>query len=223
MEPLRILLVDDHVIFRKGVMALLAPRRDVEVVSEAGDGCEAIAQARETVPDVILMDISMPKCSGLEAVRIIKREMPHVKIIMLTVSDDGRDLFTAIKNGADGYLLKTLEPYELFDMLEGIRHDEAPITGTLARKILQEFRQTDQSQPPQLEARDELTSREIEVLELVVEGAKNREIAAALSISENTVKIHLRNILEKLHLQNRIQAAVYAVRQGLVDDSSQKQ
>ncbi len=223
MEPLRILLVDDHVLFRKGVTALLAPRRDVEVVSEAGNGCEAIAQARETVPDVILMDISMPKCSGLEAVRIIKREMPHVKIIMLTVSDDDRDLFTAIKNGADGYLLKTLEPYELFDMLEGIRHGEAPITGTLARKILREFRQTDQSLPPQFEARDELTSREIEVLELVVEGAKNREIAAALSISENTVKIHLRNILEKLHLQNRIQAAVYAVRQGLVGDSSQKQ
>ena len=223
MEPLRILLVDDHVLFRKGVESLLAPRQDVEVVGEAGDGLEAIAQARETVPDVILMDIHMPQCDGLEAVRIIKREMPHVHIIMLTVSDDNRDLFAAIKNGAEGYLLKNLEPYQLFDMLEGVRRGEAPISGTLAAKILQEFRQPDQSLAQKPEARDELTPREIEVLERVVEGATNREIAEALTITENTAKIHLRNILEKLHLQNRIQAAVYAVREGLVDGSSQTQ
>jgi len=221
MEPLRILLVDDHVLFRKGVAALLAARQemDVVVVGEASDGLEAIAQARETVPDVILMDIHMPECDGLEAVRVIKREMPHVHIIMLTVSDDDQDLFTAIKNGAEGYLLKNLEPYQLFDMLEGVRRGEAPISGTLAAKILQEFRQPDQSLVPKPEAREALTPREIEVLERVVEGATNKEIAEALVITENTVKIHLHNILEKLHLQNRIQAAVYAVREGLVDDS----
>jgi DNA-binding NarL/FixJ family response regulator len=219
MEPLRVLLVDDHILFRKGVASLLASHKDIEVVGEAGDGVEAVAKARETVPDVILMDLAMPKCSGLEATRLIKREMPHVKIIMLTVSDDDRDLFAAIKNGADGYLLKNLEPHQLFDMLEGVRRGEAPISGVLAAKILQEFRQPDQSLPRQSEANDKLTPREIEVLERVVEGATNKEIAEALVITENTVKIHLRNILEKLHVQNRIQAAVYAVRQGLVNDS----
>jgi DNA-binding NarL/FixJ family response regulator len=223
MESLRILLVDDHVLFRKGVAALLASRQDIEVVGEAGDGFEAIAQARETVPDVILMDIHMPQCDGLEAVRIIKREMPHVCIIMLTVSDDDRDLFAAIKNGAEGYLLKNLEPYQLFEMLEGVRRGEAPISGTLAAKILQEFRQPAQNAAQDPEAREELTPREIEVLKQVVEGATNKEIAEALVITENTVKIHLRNILERLHLQNRLQAAVYAVREGLVDESSQRQ
>jgi DNA-binding NarL/FixJ family response regulator len=220
MEPLRILLVDDHVLFRKGVAALLAARQetDVIVVGEAGDGLEAIAQARETAPDVILMDIHMPGWDGLEAVKVIKREMPHVHVIMLTVSDDDRDLFAAIKNGAEGYLLKNLEPCQLFHTLEGTRRSEAPISGTLAAKILQEFRQPDQSLAQKPEAREELTSREIGVLELVVEGATNNEIATALSLTENTVKIHLRNILKKLHLQNRIQAAVYAVREGLVDD-----
>ena len=223
IEPLRILLADDHVLFRKGIAALLAARQDMEVVGEAGDGLEAIAQARETVPDIILMDIHMPGCDGLEAVRIITREMPHVHVIMLTVSDDDRDLFAAIKNGAEGYLLKNLEPYQLFDMLEGVRRGEAAISGTVAAKILQEFRQLDQTMTPKPEAKEELTPREIEVLERVVEGATNKEIATALSITENTVKIHLRNILQKLHLQNRIQAAVYAVREGLVDDSSQTQ
>jgi DNA-binding NarL/FixJ family response regulator len=223
MEPLRILLVDDHVLFRKGVASLLVPRQDMEVVGEAGDGLEAIARARQTVPDVILMDVHMPGCDGLEAVRIIKREMPHVHVIMLTISDNDHDLFAAIKNGAEGYLLKNLEPYQLFDMLEGVRRGEAPLSGAVAAKILQEFKQPDQSLALKPEAREELTPREIEVLELVVEGATNKEIAETLVITENTAKIHLRNILEKLHLQNRIQAAVYAVREGLVDNSSQTQ
>ena len=223
MEPLRILLVDDHILFRKGVGALLASRQDMKVVGEAGNGLEAIAQARETVPDVILMDISMPECDGLEAVRVIKREMPHTKIIMLTVSDDDKDLFEAIKNGAQGYLLKNLEPYQLFDMLEGVRRGEAAINGMMAAKILQEFRQPAQSVVQTPEARDALTSRELEVLERVVEGDTNREIAEILFITENTVKIHLRNILDKLHLQNRVQVAVYAVREGLLNESPQTQ
>ncbi len=221
MEPLRILLVDDHVLFRKGVAALLATRQDIKVVGEAGDGLEAVARARETMPDVILMDVSMPRCSGLEATQLIKQEMPHVHIVMLTVSDDDRSLFAAIKNGAEGYLLKNLEPQQLFDKLEGVRRGEAALSGTLAAKILQEFRQPDKSLAQQLEVRDELTPREIEVLKLVVEGDSNKEIAAKLGIQENTVKIHLRNILEKLHLKNRIQAAVYAVRQRLVKDALQ--
>jgi DNA-binding NarL/FixJ family response regulator len=168
------------------------------------------------MPDIILMDINMPRCNGLEAVKSIKQEMPHVHIIMLTVSERDLDLFAAIKNGAEGYLLKNLEPEQLYEMLEGIRRGESPISGALASKILNEFRQPGASQPPSSEVGNGLTAREIQVLELVVEGETNKEIATDLSIAEDTVKIHLRNILEKLHLQNRIQAAVYAVRQGLV-------
>lgn len=218
---LRILLVDDHVLFRKGVAALLASHQDIQVVGEAGDGLEAVDRARETVPDVILMDIGMPRCDGLDATRRIKREMPHVKIVMLTVSDDDQHLFEAIKSGAQGYLLKNLEPYQLYDMLESISRGEAPLSGAIAAKILEEFTRPDHGVAPESEATEELTSREIGVLELVAKGQSNREIASALVISENTVKIHLRNILEKLHLHNRIQAAVYAVRQGLVEETPQ--
>ncbi len=218
---LRILLVDDHVLFRKGVTALLSSRQDMQVVGEAGDGLEAIALARGTLPDVILMDIGMPKCDGLEATRRIKREMPYAKIVMLTVSDEDQHLFEAIKSGAQGYLLKNLEPYQLYDMLESISRGEAPLSGAMAAKILEEFTRPDPGSAQEPEARDELTTREIDVLELVAEGKTNKEIASTLVISENTVKIHLRNILEKLHLQNRIQAAVYAVRQGLMDETPQ--
>lgn len=218
MEPLRILLVDDHILFREGVAALLSTRPAMEVVGQAGDGLEAIARARETVPEVILMDISMPNCSGLEAVRVIKREMPHVHIIMLTVSDDDDDLFAAIKSGAEGYLLKDLEPAQLFSMLNGVRRGEVAMSGAMAARILQEFRQPGQSRGGQGEVREELTPREVEVLAEVVKGETNKGIAAALNITENTVKIHLCNILGKLHLQNRIQAAVYAVRRGLVQN-----
>ncbi len=217
-QPLRILLADDHVLFRKGLTALIAARHDMQVVGEASDGLQAIALARETKPDVVLLDINMPKCSGLEAIPSILRDVPQVRIVMLTVSEEDNDLFTAIKNGAYGYLLKDLEPQLLFDMLEGVRRGEAPVAGVMAAKILHEFRQMDKSTAPPQESPDQLTARESEVLKLVANGATNREIATALSISENTVKVHLRNILEKLHLQNRIQATVYAVRQGLADD-----
>jgi DNA-binding NarL/FixJ family response regulator len=216
---LRILLVDDHVLFRKGVAALLATRQDLQVVGEAGDGLEAIEMARETLPDVILMDINMPRCDGLEAIRQIKREMPHVTIVMLTVSEDDKHLFDAIKGGAQGYLLKNLEPYQLYDLLTSISKGEAPLSGAIAAKIIKEFTRPNPGMANAPEILDELTEREMMILQLVAEGKTNGEIASALVISENTVKIHVRNILEKLHLQNRIQAAVYAVRQGLVDDN----
>lgn len=221
VRRMQILLVDDHVLFRKGVAALLSKHQDFQVVGEAGDGLEAIAAARELLPDVILMDISMPRCNGLEATRIIKHEMPHVKIVILTVADDDQNLFEAIKSGAQGYLLKNLEPYQLNDLLESISRGEAPLSGAIAAKILKEFTQPTSATNHESQLVEELTAREVEILQLVVNGLTNKEIASELVISENTVKIHLRNILEKLHLQNRIQAAVYAVRQGLVD-SNQK-
>jgi two-component system nitrate/nitrite response regulator NarL len=224
MEAMCILLVDDHILFRKGIASLISSRKDMKIVGEASDGIEAVKIARETIPDVILMDINMPNRNGLEAVKIIKEEMPQIGVVMLTVSDDDDDLFQAIKNGANGYLLKNLEPQQLYEMLEKIRQGEAPLSGAMAVKILQEFRQPPPGDIQHKEPVDELTAREIEVLEEVVKGASNKEIADILNITENTVKIHLRNILEKLHVQNRIQAAVHAVREGLISDPlSQKQ
>ncbi len=217
MAALRILLVDDQVLFRKGIAALLQMHPGFQVVGEAGNGREAIQRARDLVPDVILMDIEMPQCDGLEATSRIKREMPHVHIIMLTVSGAKEDLFTAIKNGAEGYLLKDLEPEQLYERLEGVQKGESPISGALAAKILNEFRKVEAQQEP-FEAESELTPREKEVLELIAQGKMNKEISQELSIAEDTVKNHLRNILAKLHLQNRIQAAVYAVRKGIVHD-----
>jgi DNA-binding NarL/FixJ family response regulator len=219
MESLRILLVDDHILFRKGLASLMESRDDLAVVGEAGDGEEALVKARETMPDIILMDVRMPKCNGLEATRRIKREMPCVKIVMLTVSYEDRDLFVAIKNGAEGYLLKDLEPEQLFTMLERVRQGDVPLSGVIAAKILKELAPDRRDEQPE-GAREELTPREIEILKLLTEGATNKEIGTRLFIAENTVKMHMANILEKLHLQNRIQAAVYAVRQGLLDDSA---
>ena len=220
MEPLRVLLVDDHALFRKGIASLLSGRQGFTVAGEAEDGVEAVRIAQQTLPDIILMDVNMPNRGGLEAAKIIKREMPHVQIVMLTVSDNDDNLFEAIKNGATGYLLKDLEPQQLYRMLDGIRQGEAAISGAMASKILQEFRQPEEDRADSTSREvDELTPREVEVLRQVVTGATNKEIAKTLHITENTVKIHLRNILEKLQVQNRIQAAVQAIRDGLVDES----
>ncbi len=219
-ERLRVVLVDDHILFRKGLKALLLDLENIEVIGEAGDGLEALEKARELMPDLILMDIAMPRCNGVEAARRIKEEMPHIKVVMLTVSDSDEDLFEAIKSGAQGYLLKNLEPDDLFEMLDGVSRGEAPISGQTAAKILKEFSLQAQRQSLAAATHNGLTAREVEVLKMVAEGATNNEIASGLFITENTVKNHLRNILSKLHLQNRIQAAVYAVQKGLISDSS---
>lgn len=220
--PIRVLLVDDHALFRKGIASILAGERGFEVVGEASDGLEALERARELMPDVILMDIFMPGSNGLEATRRIKEALPYVKIIMLTVSEEDQNLFEAIKSGAQGYLLKKIEPRELFAMVKGVVHGDAPISSAMAAKILGEFaRQARRTAPPRQPGAD-LSPREKEVLELVTQGKSNKEIAGALAIAENTVKNHLKNILEKLHLENRVQAATFALREGLVEKPSEK-
>lgn len=212
---MRVLLVDDHALFRDGIASLLTAW-GIEVVGQASDGLEALEKARILHPDLILMDVKMPRCNGLDATRVIKGEMPQVKIVMLTVSDDEQDLYEAIKAGAQGYLLKNLRGEEFIEMLSAVSRDEAPISPIMASKILAEFaRQSTRSAPPTL--RDELSEREREVLRLLAQGQTNKDIAARLYVSENTVRYHIKNILAKLHLRNRAQAAAYAVQQGLAD------
>jgi len=215
-SELEILLVDDHPLFRKGVRSLLEAKPGYRVIAEASNGCEAVALTRASKPAVIFMDIDMPVMNGLEATRIIKKEFPETSIIILTVSDYDSVLFDAIKAGASGYLLKNLEPVELYTTLDKIRNGEAVINGVLATKILREFNRMSGAREKAKEI-EPLSEREIEVLEHLVRGKDNKEIARALSIAPSTVKTHLQNIMDKLHLKNRIEAAVYAVGEGLVD------
>lgn len=212
---MKVLLVDDHALVRNGVASLLAARK-IDVVGEAADGLEALEKARSLHPDLILMDIKMPRCSGLEATRLIKAEMPDIKVVILTVSDEDDDLFEAIKSGAEGYLLKNLLAEEFFALLSGVARGEAAISPIMAARIIEEFarkgtRESETGQPD-----SEPTAREMDVLKLVASGSSNKEIALTLEITENTVKYHLRNIMEKLHLRNRAQVAAYAVSKGLI-------
>ncbi|MBI4283757.1 MAG: response regulator transcription factor [Chloroflexi bacterium] len=210
---MKVLLADDHALVRNGIASLLRAN-NIEVVGEAGDGLEAREKARVLQPDVILMDIEMPRCNGLEATRLIKAEMPQIKIIILTVSDDDDDLFEAIKSGASGYLLKNIKAEEFFALLAGVVRGEVAIPSLLATKIIEEFGRRASGEADS-SSESELTGREAEVLTLVARGDSNKEIATALDITENTVKYHLRNIMEKLHLRNRAQVAAYAVSKGI--------
>jgi DNA-binding NarL/FixJ family response regulator len=214
---LKVMLVDDHVLFRKGLASLLDAQPNIKVIGEASNGLEAIELTKVLQPDLIMMDINMPKCDGIQATRVIKQILPQTKIVMLTASEDDQYLFEAIKIGAQGYLLKDLELYQLLDLLESISKGEAILSSAMATKIFRELSHEKHNEKQPDEVPDELTERETTILKYVAQGLMNREIAETLSISENTVKIHLRNILEKLHLKNRIQAAVYAVREGIAD------
>ncbi len=214
-----VLLVDDHSLFREGLANLLSGQDGIEVVGQAANGGEAIARARELQPDLILMDIKMPGMSGLGGTRRIKEEMPHTRIVMLTVSEDDDDLFEAIKSGAEGYLLKTIKSRDLIEMLKGVSQGEVALTRMMARKLWQEFaQQGNQEAQPASMYQPILTRREMEVIRLLSEGISDKEIAGRLSISVRTVKNHVHNILEKLQLQNRFQAASYALRKGLVKE-----
>ncbi len=212
---MRVLLADDHPLFRDGLATLLRAR-GMDVVGEASNGLEAVEKARALKPDLILMDVNMPQMSGLEATRIVKTERPETKIVILTVSDDDENLFEAIKSGAQGYLLKSLQSQAFFELLNGVAQGEAPISRGLATKILGDFAKHLQQDEAQAANKEDLTDREKEVLRLVAEGATNRDIAGKLNVTENTVKYHLKNILEKLHLRNRAQAVAYAMQTGLL-------
>ncbi|GAH80408.1 unnamed protein product [marine sediment metagenome] len=218
MEPVKVMVVDDHTLFRRGIAAVLAEAENLEVVGEASGGLEAIEKAKQIVPDVILMDLNMPECSGLEATQALQTEMPQVNILVLTVSDKESDLFAAIKFGARGYILKNTEPDELIHAIFHIAQGGVIVSPLMATKLLTEFKdlRAGVEREPAEEAGAGLSPREGEVLQLLAQGATNKGIGDSLFISENTVKTHLRNIMEKLHLANRSQAAAYAVQKGLV-------
>jgi DNA-binding NarL/FixJ family response regulator len=217
-ERVRVLIVDDHALFRRGLMLVLENEDGIEVVGEAEDGIEALAAAERLAPDVVLMDVRMPKLTGIEATRALAESLPTTKIIVLTVSDEEADLFEAIKAGAAGYLLKEISIEEVADAIRAVVQGQTLISPSMASKLIAEFsalakRADDPSSLPA----PRLTDRELEVLKLVAQGLTNREIAEQLFIAENTVKNHVRNILEKLHLHSRMEAVLYAVRQNLFD------
>jgi len=218
MDSIKVLVVDDHTLFRRGIAAVLANQASLEVAGEAADGVEALEKAKEIIPDVILMDLNMPRCSGLEAIQALQAEMPQVNILVLTVSEMEADLFAAVKFGARGYLLKQTEPEELVHAILHIAQGGVIVSPLMATKLLTEFKDLTASaeKEPVDKASADLSPREGEVLQLVAQGATNKEIADSLFISENTVKTHLRNMMEKLHLANRSQAAAYAIKRGLV-------
>ncbi len=216
--PIRVLIADDHALFRRGLRTVLELDGDIVVVDEAGDGIAAVERAEACVPDVVLMDVRMPRRTGIEACQLIKDRVPSTRIVMLTMSDEESDLFDAVRAGANGYVLKDVPGEEIAAGIRAVMGGDSLISPSMASKLLAEF--------AQLRRRDaddavthlpKLTEREIEVLGLVARGLGNREIGKELFISENTVKNHVRNILEKLQLNTRMEAAMYAVRQNLIN------
>jgi DNA-binding NarL/FixJ family response regulator len=215
-SDIRVLVVDDQELFRRGLTMLLGVEPDIEVVGEAADGAAAATLAAGSAPDVVLMDVRMPRQSGIEACAAVKEAAPQARIIMLTVSDDEADLYDAVKSGASGYLLKDSSIEEVAQAIRVVADGQSLISPSMAIKLLDEFKQmarTDRQAVPT----PRLTERELEVLRLVAQGLNNREIAKQLFISENTVKNHVRNILEKLQLHSRMEAVMYAVREKILD------
>ncbi len=209
MHKIHVLVVDDHALFREGMVNILNAQPGIQVVGEASDGLEALVMARALHPDVILMDITMPGVDGVEATRQIKQELPDTRIVMLTVRDEDDKLFEAIRNGADGYLLKTIRAGQLVEMIRAAHRGEAAIGPGLAARVLNEFRRlaTSPANAPADEALASLTPREREVLSLIARGASDREIAQELTVSLYTVKAHVRNLLQKLQVSSRQEAA----------------
>ena len=217
-EPtIRVLLVDDQPLFRRAIATLIAEQSGLEIVGEADNGLEAIEQAHALHPDLVVMDVEMPVMDGVEATRRIRDELPAMKVVILSVSETDEHLFNAIRWGAHGYLLKDLRPEQLYELIRAVMRNETVLSPAIAGRLLREFRERpDRPTVPTPEtAGPLLTQREVQVLQLVAEGLSNKEIGGRLSITEGTVKNHVHNALEKLQLENRIQAAAYVVRRGL--------
>lgn len=209
---MRVLVVDDHSLFRDGIVSLLGAT-GFTVVGQAGDGKTAVSEALRLRPELVLLDIHMPELTGLEALKQIKAQLPETRVVMLTVSEDEETLVEAIKNGADGYLLKHLSGTEFIEMLDGLKRGEAAITRKSASYLMKQLSKPD---PQQEKPVQPLSEREIEILQLLAEGLSNKQISEKVSLSENTVKYHLKNILHKLNVQNRTEAVMYALRNDLV-------
>jgi DNA-binding NarL/FixJ family response regulator len=220
-DPIRVLIADDHALFRRGLQMVLDEEQDIELVGQASDGAEAVIRAGEALPDVVLMDIRMPKTSGIEAARAMKEAAPSARIVMLTISDEEEDLFEAIRSGASGYLLKDIPLDEVADAVRAVYGGQSLINPSMAGKLLTEFatlgRRDQEEELKQQVPAPKLTDREMEVLKLVARGMNNRDIAKELFISENTVKNHVRNILEKLQIHSRMEAVMIAVREKLIE------
>ena len=220
MDAIRVLLVDDHALFRRGIASVLESHEGIEIIAEAVNGYEAIEKTRELLPQVILMDLMMPGLDGLEAIQAIHVEYPHINILALTVSENRADLLSAMKFGAKGYVLKNVEPEQLIQAVLHISLGGVIISPQMAEGLLNEFRvpPTGGASETQSVSETNISPREKEILQLLATGASNKQIADTLSISENTVKTHMQNIMEKLQLQNRSQAAAYAIKKGLIKE-----
>jgi DNA-binding NarL/FixJ family response regulator len=216
VAPIRVMIADDHDLYRRGMQVVVELDGTAQVVGEASNGADAVEVCQRVTPEVVLMDVRMPGVGGIEACRLIREAVPSARILMLTMSDDESDLFEAIKAGASGYLLKDLPGEEVADAIRRVHDGQAIIPPGMAATLLTEFTRLSQEPEPISGSAPLLTDREVEVLRLVARGRANREIADELVISENTVKNHVRNILEKLHLHSRVEAAVYAHRQHLL-------
>lgn len=220
---MELMLVDDHPLFLEGLQYLLETY-GISVAGVAKNGKEALSKARIIRPDIILMDIKMPECGGLDALKLIKAEMPEIKIVMLTTSDEDEDLFQAVKYGASGYLLKNINAKELIDVLNDIEKGYATLSPNLAAKVLSEFKLKNEREDKAAEhyskdiTEEVLTERQLEVLKMTARGMTYKDVGEALGLSERTIKYHMGRILEMLHLENRAQVIAYAGRMGLVKD-----
>lgn len=211
--PTRVLLVDDQPLFREAIAALLAGQEDFAVVGQAANGVQGVELAHELGPDLVVLDVEMPVMNGVEAVRLLRAQLPATRVVMLTVSEEDDFLLEAVRHGAHGYLLKNLHPEELFDQLRAVMADRAPVAPELTGRLLAEVRSG--TQPAVVDDALPLSPRELEIVRLVADGLTNKEVGARLFITEGTVKNHVHNALQKLGLENRIQAAAWVVRQGL--------
>ena len=214
-RPIRVLLVDDHTLFRSGIKALLQRQEDFEVVGEAGDGLEGLKRAKSLQPDVVLLDLHMPGIGGREAVKLLSEEVPACNVLLLTVSEDAEDLIETIRAGARGYLLKNIETDFLLNAIRSAARGESVVSPQMTGKLMMGVRMGKEG-VAQEDDREKLSPREKDIIALLAKGVSNKEMAHTLNVAESTIKIHVQNILKKLHLTSRVQAAVYAVEHGLV-------